>query len=96
MTITYRQGPTEDNRNVAETGVVEIALAGFTYRGSYTVRAEGNTRKRFTITPDKRVIVSFDGRDRGTSIGNSGLDLMSEVLLRELVLETPGGVSSGY
>jgi hypothetical protein len=92
MAITYRQGPTQDNRDVAESGLVEIAFAGVTYRGSYSVRAEGNTRKRSTVTPDKRVTVSYQGRDRGTAIGNSGLEVMAATLLQELVMYTPSSV----
>lgn len=86
MAITHRQGPRENNPQVAESGVVEIELSGIAYRGSYSVRAEGATRKRFTVTPDKRVTVSYQGKDRGTSIGNSGLELMATTLLQELVL----------
>lgn len=86
MAITHRQGPREDDQQVAESGVVEIHLAGVAYRGSYKVRAEGSTRKRFTVTPDKRVTVSYQGKDRGTSIGNSGLEVIAATLLQELVL----------
>ena len=92
MTITYRQGPTLDNKHVAESGVVEIALDGVAYRGDYTVQAEGGTRKRFAVTPDKRVTVSYQGRDRSTSIGRSGLEVIAATLLQELVLYTPNSV----
>jgi hypothetical protein len=92
MTITYRHGPTEDNKHVAESGVVEIAVAGVAYRGAYTVQAEGGTRKRFTVTPDKRVTVSYEGRNRSTAIGRNGLESMVATLLQELVLNTPNSV----
>jgi hypothetical protein len=92
MPITYRQGPTVEERNVVETGVVEIDLAGLTYRGSYMVQAEGSTRKRLTVTPDKRIVVSYRGRHRGTAIGHSGLELMASTLLHELVLDSPSSV----
>ena len=85
MALTHRKPADSSDLETAESGVVEITQGGVTHRGSYRVRAEGRGRQRYAMTPNKHVTVSYLGHNRGTAIGESGLELITSMLLSELV-----------
>ncbi len=85
MPLVERKSAPIDDRDAAEVGLVEVCEGGVTYRGDYRVLASGRGRQRYSVTPDKRVIVSYQNRLNGTCIGVTGLEAIASTLLRELV-----------
>ena len=85
MALTHRKSGDWSDPETAERGLVEFTQGGVVHRGSYRVHAEGRGRQRYVMTPNKHVTGSYLGHNRGTTIGESGLEAITSILLRELV-----------
>ncbi len=90
MSLSNRQGATQDDKQTAERGTVAVTRDGITYQGSYRVLAEGRGRQRYTVTSSKHVTVTYNGHSKGTSVGNSGLEQTACTLLSELITQAGG------
>lgn len=78
------------NNAVAARGTVSTQYKGSEYVGSYVVHAYGRGRRRYEVTHEKQVTVSFQGRSKSMSVGTGGVDGIASVVLSELVMESLG------
>jgi hypothetical protein len=82
----------QHDRAAAEIGTVDTVLDGVIHTGFYRVRAGSEGRQRYRVTADKTITVNYKGRHKHTAIGMRGLQSTAEILLAELVRETPATV----
>lgn len=92
VALSNQTSAPQHDRTAAEIGTVDTMLDGVMHTGSYRVRAGSEGRQRYRVTADKTITVNYKGRNRHTAIGMRGLQTIAEILLAELVRETPAAL----